>query len=62
MELSSSEIKKILIFCQKKPFFVLRQMEPPKKISHILGENFPSSKKIKKVYPRKFLIVWKIET
>ena len=32
MELFSSNIKKFLIFPQKKPFVVFRQMETPKKI------------------------------
>ena len=52
MELSGSNIKKCLIFSQKKACFIFREVEIPKKIlifhvtqlSYISGSNFLSSK------------------
>ena len=62
MKLSSSNIKKIIIFSQKKAFLIFQETETPKKffifqekeLSYIsgnflyLGSNFPSSKKKQK--------------
>ena len=53
MELSSSSIKKFLIFSQKKSFLMFQETETSKKflmfqetkLSYISGSNFQSSKK-----------------
>ena len=73
MDLSSSNIKKILIFSQKKAFLMFRQTETPKKfiifleteLSYISG-NGNSKKilialKIKKTILKKFPIFWEME-
>ena len=52
MELSSSNIKKFLIYSRKKVFLLFWETETPKKLfifqetelSYISGSNFPSSK------------------
>ena len=56
MELSGCNIKKFLIFSQKKDFLIFRVMETAKKFfifqktehSHISGNKFPSAKNEKK--------------
>ena len=61
MELSGCNIKKFLIFSQKKDFLIFRVMETAKKFfifqktehSHISGNKFPSSKNEKKNYSEK---------
>ena len=55
MELSGSNIKKFLIFSQKKAFLIFLKKKTPKKslifrekeLSYISGSNFPSSKNLK---------------
>ena len=51
MELSGPDIKKFLLFSQKKLFLYFKKWNHLK-ISYISGGNFPSSKKKKKYLPR----------
>ena len=55
MQLSSPKIKKLLIFSQRKTFFIFREMELFKKISYISVENFSGSKNKKIPLRKKFL-------
>ena len=61
MELSSSMIKKVLLFSQTKYFLIFREMESSKKTSYISGKNFPSWRNKKKPTLKKFLIFQEIE-
>ena len=69
MKLSSSKIKKFLIFSQKKAFLLFAKMETPKeffifqetKLSYISGSNFPRSKNIKKTTLKKLFVFQEME-
>ena len=57
MELSGPDIKKFLLFSQKKLFLYFKKWNHLK-ISYISGGNFPSSKKKKKIYPDNIYIIF----
>ena len=61
IELSSAKIKTVLIFSPKKLFLYFGKQNFLKKTSYISRRNFLSSKNNKKTILKKFLIFWETE-
>ena len=60
IRLSSSNIKKFVIYSTKKTFLIFRETETLK-TSYIWGSNFPSSKSKNNPLLKSFLHFWKIK-